>query len=397
MSHGTSATLVQGFLSPADDLSQLTLIDAALVRQFADDVNKMDLHAQAGRKLVILLATGGTLAMRAGRDGVRLPTFSSDDILNNLPPELRSHFVIMPLQVCNIDSAQMNYRHTHDMAIIMTYLYRRIRVPFIGFLVTHGTDTMSYAASAMSLMMGQGLPFSIVYTGAQRPLEEPLSDVPTNMRNALYTLEALAMQEMAEVLIVMGNRAILATSSEKVDDTGMNAFGSPRHSYVSHFGRMDYPVPIASWLKPRRSLPFEPTIWQGDYGHTLVIKSTLGYDPAFAAAQAAIDTVLAVVLYSYGAGTVFEPLLEAVMQVARQRDLPVFIVNPIDSDYRVEYLSNQKAIQAGAIPLDMTLSATLAKIEIALRLHGQNKKAFADFMTQSYVGEVPSRDSRFVR
>ncbi|MBV8548349.1 MAG: asparaginase [Alphaproteobacteria bacterium] len=397
MSARVQIDALEGFISPADDLGQLKLVDAAAVLNLAQEINKIDTQAQGKRKLTIVLATGGTLAMRSSPDGVRTPALDVGFLIEKLPPELHDHFMVQGLQLFNVDSAQMSYQHSRELAIVMTYLYRHIRIPFTGFLVMHGTDTMSYGAAAMSLMMGQGLPFSIVYTGAQRPIEEPLSDAPTNIRNALYTLESLYLREMAEVLIVMGDRAMLATSSEKVDDASVNAFAAPRHQYVAQFTRMDYPVQLATWLKPRRSMPFEPTIIPGDYGHTLVIKSTLGYDPTLVERQVAIDTVRAVVLYSYGAGTVHERLLSATMKAASLRDIPVFIVNPVHSGYRVEYLSNQKAIEAGAIPLDMTLSATLAKIEIALRLHGHHRQLLADFMTESYVGEVPSHDSRFVR
>jgi L-asparaginase/Glu-tRNA(Gln) amidotransferase subunit D len=198
---------------------------------------------------------------------------------------------------------------------------------------------------------------------------------------------------MAEVVIVMGDRAMLATSAEKVDDTAANAFDAPRHMYVARLNRLAYPIPLASWLNPRRKVPFAPTIWHGDYAHTLVIKSTLGLSPSMVERQVEDPEVRAVILYSYGAGTVHEKILETVLSKARTRNIPVFIVNPVNADYRAEYESAMRAMKLGAIPLNMTLSAALAKIEIALRLYQDNLTVLSAFMTDNYVGEIPTERS----
>ncbi|NBX66232.1 MAG: hypothetical protein EBQ96_04475 [Proteobacteria bacterium] len=385
----------KGFMNPADDLGLLTLIDAQAVRDLAAAINNLDSEALAGRKLVIMLATGGTLAMKT-EGGIRVPHLDFQALLDASDPRLNSMFKVVGLQAFNVDSSQMDYRHVRDIAIALTWLWNNIKCPFTGFLVTHGTDTMTYSAATLSLMMGQGMPFSVVYTGSQRPIHEPMSDAPINIRNALHTLDSLHSRDMAEVVIVMGDRALLGTSAEKVDDMLANAFDAPRHRYVANFSRLEYPVHLAEWLNPRRRIPFEPTIWRGDFSHTLVVKSTLGLNPAMVAQQVTMDEVRAVILYSYGAGTIYEDIINATIPPAHARNIPVFVVNPVHSDYRVEYLSSFKAIQMGAVPLDMTLSAALAKIEIALRMHMGDLKAMSRFMTSNYVGEIPSHISRFV-
>ena len=44
----------------------------------------------------------------------------------------------------------------------------------------------------------------------------------------------------------------------------------------------------------------------------------------------------------------------------------------------------------------MTLSAALAKIEIAIRLHPDNPREQEAFMKDDYVGEVPKENSRYI-
>ncbi len=394
MDYLNSNDIEKGFIPFADDLSQLRLVDAQSVRDLAENINSFPPGDLANRKRVIVMATGGTVAMKM-ENGIRIPAFSCKDIFGLIDPQLQDNFLLHGLNAFNLDSSQMNYMHARDLAIVATYLWRQIHVPFLGFLVLHGTDTMAYTSAAMSLMLGQGLPFSIVYTGAQRPINDPINDVTANIRHALYTLEALHARDMAEVVIVMGERALLATSAEKVDDSSINAFAAPRHCYVSNFNRLEYPVRLAEWLNPRRRIPFEPKIWHGDFSHTMVIHSMLGLSPDAVARQVSLPDVHAVILYSYGAGTIYEGILNAVMPLAKQRNMPVFIVNPVNSDYRVEYSSNQLAVLMGAMPLDMTLPSALAKIEIGLRLHPGDVKGMARFMSSNFVGEIAANAARF--
>lgn len=382
------------FLANPGDLSSLKRIDPQCVRTLADAVNALTPEEIGSRKLVLHIATGGTVAMETHQDGVRLPAYDWRQIWSPIEGLLHNRFLIKGLNAFCLDSSQMDYGHVRELAIVLTYLWQTIRTPHIGFLITHGTDTMSYAAAAMSLIMGQGLQFSIVYTGSQRPIGDLLSDAPLNMRNALCVLEALADHDMAEVLIAFGDRAMLATSAEKVDDSAANAFDAPRHCYVARFNQLNFPLPLASWLKPRRKQrPFAPTLWQGDYAQTLVIKSTLGLNPTTVQRQVEDPFVRAIILYSYGAGTVHDAVLQAVLDTAQKRGLTVFIVNPVNADYRAEYESAAHAIASGAKPLNMTLSAALAKIEIGLRLFPKDKERFCCFVTENYVGEVPTTAS----
>ena len=389
-----SQKIKSGFIASPDDLSLLKMIDADTVRKLADEINALKEKDLQGRKLVVLLATGGTVAMTMEK-GIRRPALLWRDMLKTAGSNLEKHFELCGMSAFSLDSSQMNYSHVRELAIAMCFLWKNIKVPFSGFLVTHGTDTMSYGAAAMSLIAGQGLPFSIVYTGSQRPPEDPMSDAAINLRHALYTLDALHDHDMAEVLIVFGERAMLATSAEKVDDRAVNAFAAPRHCYVADFRRMDYPVQLASWLRPRRQQAFVPTVWQGDWSQTLVVKSTLGLDPQMLDSQVNMPFVKAVILYSYGAGTIEEKVINVVAKAAAKRKIPVFIVSPVDADFQIVYKSSAKATSLGIVPLNLTLSAALAKIEIALRLYPDNLAALSNFVGTNYVGEVPTDASRF--
>lgn len=380
-----------GFLKDPFDLSQLELIDAKKVEAFVEKLNGFTPEILAGRKLVAAIGTGGTISS-VKHDGIGYAELHIDEILAYLEPSFKERFVIVGLDAFTIDSSQMNYAHARDLAIVKSYIWRNTKTPFIGFLTTHGTDTMADSAATMSLMTGQGLPFSDVFTGAQKSIQEVGSDAPRNVRNALMTLEALHANDMAEVVIVMGDYAVLGTSALKVDDSRANAFAAPLHNKVTNFAAL--PVRLASWLKPRREQEYKPTIWSGTYSHTAVIQSRLGLNPAYVGRLVHDQDTQAILVYSYAAGTIDDAVADAIMKEAKARQIPVFVVSPVNSEYKVVYESGKKLVDKGVVPLFMTLPTALAKIEIALRLYPGDIKAMSAFMQESYVGEVPSEQSR---
>ena len=383
-------------LYPADNLEHLEHVSAESVRSFLKEIRAVTAQELGTRKLVIAIGTGGTISMKITGDGKWVPDLNFEEILRFGGEGLSGDFLVKGFDAFHIDSSQMNYTHIRDMAIIMSWVYKNLKCDFAGFLVLHGTDTMTYSASAISIMMGQGLPFSVVFTGAQKPIQEPLNDAATNLKNALYTLEALHDNDMAEVIVVMGDMAVLGTSSEKVDDSQANAFDAPLHKYVARYNRLDYPVRLAPWLKTKRGLPFEPRIWSGEYAHTLLVRSHLGLSPDIVKRQVEDGDIRADILYSYGGYTVYNPIVDAIMPAARKKKIPVFVVSPVNAELNATYESVHNMIEQGVVPLYMTLSAALAKIEIAIRLHPDNPREQEAFMKDDYVGEVPKENSRYI-
>lgn len=381
--------IASGFLSDPADLSKLSLINAEKVNALVAQLNAQTKQTQSGRKRIVVIGTGGTLSMKE-ENGIRTPDLNFTEIFDLIDPSLQKRFAIYGLDAFKIDSAQMDYRHVQDLAITMYHIWTSAQVDIAGFLVLHGTDTLAYSGAAMSMIMGQGLPFSIAYTAAQQPIQAPINDARRNIRNAIYTLESLHDSDMAEVVSVMGSKAYLSSSAIKIHDLSSDALSAPLHPPITDFTMLDYPVKLAPFLNPRRrNVPFSPTIWQGAHGHTLIVRSRLGLPPAMIARQVEDPNIRAIILYSYGAGTVYNGIIDAVMDGAQSKGLPVFIVSPVNTHYKVVYQSAKDLIARGATPLYMTLPAALAKMEIALRLHTDDCTAIARFMSTNYVGEVP--------
>ena len=80
----------------------------------------------------------------------------------------------------NVDSSEMQPELWSQIA---EHLHQQLP-DFDGAVVTHGTDTLAYTASALSFML-QGLKKPVVLTGSQRPLGEIRSDARLNLIDAV--------------------------------------------------------------------------------------------------------------------------------------------------------------------------------------------------------------------
>ena len=91
-----------------------------------------------------------------------------------------------------------------------------------GFVICHGTDTLSYTASALSYLI-QNSKKPIVLTGAQKPI----STDSTDARNNLVDSFRYAVSDKATgVVVVFDGKVIAGTKAQKIRSKSFNAFNS---------------------------------------------------------------------------------------------------------------------------------------------------------------------------
>ncbi|MEM6793756.1 MAG: asparaginase [Acidobacteriota bacterium] len=101
-----------------------------------------------------------------------------------------------------------------------------------GFIVLHGTDTMAYAASALSFML-ESLAKPVVFTGSQVPLVELRTDARENLINSLMIA---ARAPVPEVCLFVGDRLLRGNRSTKVSASRYLAFDSPNYPLLAKVG-----------------------------------------------------------------------------------------------------------------------------------------------------------------
>ena len=168
------------------------------------------------KKKILLIATGGTIASLASADGLT-PQIQADELLKSVPEvfEICQPYAI---QIYNIDSTNVTPQHWLQLAKTIQENYDT----YDGFVVCHGTDTMSYTAAMLSYMV-QHSPKPIVLTGSQKPIDKEDTDGRINLRDSfLYA----ASDNASDVVIVFQGKIIAGTRAKKVRTKSYNAFTS---------------------------------------------------------------------------------------------------------------------------------------------------------------------------
>jgi glutamyl-tRNA(Gln) amidotransferase subunit D len=143
---------------------------------------------QAARKLVseksaprvTLISTGGTIASKVDYEtGAVTPALTTEEILEWIP-ELEEIAVISARELMSVFSEDMEPRHWEQIA---ESVYREMLSGVSGVVVAHGTDTMTYTASALAFAI-QDKPVPVVFVGSQRSSDRPSTDAVFNLISA---------------------------------------------------------------------------------------------------------------------------------------------------------------------------------------------------------------------
>jgi L-asparaginase len=92
-----------------------------------------------------------------------------------------------------------------------------------GVVVTHGTDSLEETAVLTELLHEGDQP--VVFTGAQRPFDDPDGDGPANLALALSTAADPSLRG-AGVLVAFADTLLPAVGARKVSTEGAAAFGN---------------------------------------------------------------------------------------------------------------------------------------------------------------------------
>lgn len=152
---------------------------------------------EVGDKRVFVLGCGGTVASRVDYETGAVKPYLSPEELALSVPEMFKYASIDVEQLFAVLSEDMKPWMWHK---IVEGVARAISMGYDGVVVTHGTDTMSYTAAALSFAFHRGLPVPIAMTGSQRSSDRPSSDAAFNLVSA--TLVA-SKAPFAEVAVVM--------------------------------------------------------------------------------------------------------------------------------------------------------------------------------------------------
>lgn len=172
------------------------------------------------RKKVCIINTGGTIGMVQRGDKVVAPE-SAEEFLS-YHPELSELADVDFQGMFAHDSINI---YPNEWISLSKFIYDRRRRGYAGFVVAHGTDTMTFTASAVAFALGPNLSFPVVFTGAQTTPDKYHGDARTNLYRAVLT----AQQPLHETVICFGDKVFRACRAQKKDDQRFEGFESPTY------------------------------------------------------------------------------------------------------------------------------------------------------------------------
>ena len=326
------------------------------------------------KKKILLLTTGGTIASVPGGQGLE-PHRS--DVMERELNQLRTYYDITVRDVMCLDSSNIRPEEWQQIAEDIF----RSRVGFDGIVVSHGTDTMAYTASAVTFMLPD-IDLPVVFTGSQLPLADILSDGPDNLRTAF----ALAASGQPGVFLAFDRKVMLGCRAVKVRASGFSAFESVNARYaglVSNRGLV-----LDTDILPRRE--GEARLCTAISKDVFLLKLTPGLNPAIFDMLAAMG-YKGIVIEAFGLGG-FNVLNKGLRGIQRAVEDGVSVVVTTQclydsADLRVYQVGN-RLLDMGVIQgRDMTSEAAMTKLMWAIG-QGMDQSRIAELFAENLAGEV---------
>ncbi len=340
------------------------------------------------KQSILLIYTGGTIGMKEDPETQALKPFNFEQIQDEVP-EIRKFGCEIDSVSFNplIDSSDVEPSFWVKLCKTIQENYDR----YDGFVVLHGTDTMSYSASALSFML-ENLEKPVIFTGSQLPIGMLRTDGKENLISSIEI--ACARREdghamVPEVCIFFDSQLFRGNRTTKYSSENFRAFKSANLPPLAEAG---------IHIKYNKKIIIYPETW----GKKLEIKTTLNTSVAVMKLFPGItDSIMEAILYNpeiksviietYGAGNA--PTSQGFLsKIKRSADMGKIIVNVTQCQAGSVNMGTYEAglylEKAGVISgHDITIEAAIAKL-FFLTGYTSDFKEIKYLMSRNLRGEI---------
>ena len=246
---------------------------------------------------ILLIYTGGTIGMRKDFETGALTAFNFSKLLQRIPELKQLDCEIETISFENpIDSSNMNPEKWAKIAIIIENNY----ISFDGFVVLHGSDTMSYSASALSFML-ENLSKPVIFTGSQLPIGDLRTDAKENLITAIQIASLRNNDEpvISEVCLYFEYKLYRGNRTTKINAEHFKAFTSPNYPELVESG-VHLKLNFELFLSKNENKEFK--VHKNLDNNVAIIKMFPGISEAVLSAILNIPNLKGIVLETYGAG-----------------------------------------------------------------------------------------------
>lgn len=307
---------------------------------------------------VAIIATGGTIASQYRPSDGEVGVGKGSGYFSALVADRLPGIAVETHDFSSVGSYMLTLQQAFDLVCRIREFLARDDI--FGVVVTHGTDTLEETAFMADLLLEGDKP--VVFTGSQKPADDPESDGPRNVVDAVTAAASPRCGQLG-VVVVFEQEIHAARDVTKVHTSRVGTFGSAEHGKLGEIDHGD--VFIGRLPSPRRTFPCAQPESRID-----VIKLAMGVDARFL--NCALDTgARAIVLEAFGRGNVTPDILEGTAR-AVMAGVPVIVTSrcpqgrvlPVYAGSGGAGLAHAGAIFAGdlsAIKARILLSVLLGK------------------------------------
>lgn len=335
---------------------------------------------------ILLIYTGGTIGMIENPETGVLESFNFQHLADNVP-ELKKlgHHVETYQFDPPMDSSAMGPDSWTKIVHIIAENYQK----FDGFVVLHGTDTMSYTASALSFML-ENLSKPVILTGSQLPVGMLRTD---GKENLITAIEIAAAKEngvpvVPEVCIFFENELMRGNRTSKTSADNFNAFRSYNYPPLAHVG-IHIKYDVAQIYRPISRKPLRPHYLLDR--NVAILKLFPGIPPSVVESILNIPGLKGVVMETFGSGNApMDDWFLAMLKDAVQRGLVIVNITQCraGSVEMHRYETGKKLLDAGVISgYDSTTESAVTKL-MFLFGHGLTSEEVKEHLNCSLIGEI---------
>lgn len=335
---------------------------------------------------LLLIYTGGTIGMIRDDEHGSLKAFDFGQLLSKIPEiKLLEHQIDSISFEQPIDSSNFGIQEYQKLAKIIFENYD----VYDGFVVLHGSDTMSYTASALSFML-ENLSKPIIFTGSQLPIGDLRTDAKENLISSIQVagLKQNGLQVVKEVGLYFEYKLYRANRTTKANAEQFEAFESPNYPHLIQSG-VSLKVNHAALKKIRK---IKPLVLHTELEEKiLLLKLFPGLDAGVFKSLMTIPDLKGIILESFGSGNfkTNDWFINGIEAKINQGIPVVNITQCIGGEVQMgKYYTSQNLQKIGVISgSDMTTESALAKMMYLLpkRL---SMRVFKTIFETSLRGEV---------